>query len=255
MLPLVTQTNGNKFSLWWSSLGVTCPSLCLWPMPMPFGNHSAGFWLGWLQSSLGNCTASPSAFRILQLGHLPFYLQRILPSGNWSTFSVIPCSVQMETSCSLTTLPRTDSLAHAQISSKEPEWIMCHPPLQTSLKWLECRRSLVNLFNPTKRVHIQRGFPYRWPWKTHYEAWVIIQHDTASHQHLSLEVYSQCYIFKHLHNIFLSMIFFLLQESSLGYRPLIDQSFSCIVFHVPIIVSIIKQWFSSPPPKKKLIKN
>jgi hypothetical protein len=170
MLPPVPQTEPNKLSLWESSPGVTPSSLCFWPVLRPLGNHPAEFrLLAAKLSRVQSYTTSSSAIWILQLRHFPFYLQRTLPSGNSSTFSVIPCSVQMETSCLHTTLPRTDSLVHAQISSKEPEWIMCHPPLQTSLKWLERRRSLVNLFNPTKGIHIQRGFPYRWPWKTDYE--------------------------------------------------------------------------------------
>lgn len=92
-----------------------------------------------------------TTFKLSQSEHFPFHLQQIPPSGNSSPFSIIWCSVHMETSCLLTSLPRTDSLAHTQMSSKEPRWIVCCP-LQRFLKWLEHSRPSVKMFNSAKEV-------------------------------------------------------------------------------------------------------
>lgn len=94
-------------------------------------------------------TTNSSTFKLSQSEHFPFHLQQIPPGGNSSPFSIIWCSVHMETSCLLTSLPRTDSLAHTQMSSKEPRWIVCCP-LQRFLKWLEHSRPSVKMFNSAK---------------------------------------------------------------------------------------------------------
>lgn len=96
-------------------------------------------------------TTNSTTFKLSQSEHFPFHLQQIPPSGNSSPFSVIWWSVHMQASCLLTSLPRTDSLAHTRMSSKEPGWIVCCP-LQTFLKWPEHSGPSVKMFNSTKGV-------------------------------------------------------------------------------------------------------
>lgn len=136
-------------------------------------------WLCCLQlSGEYNYTTSSTTFKHLKSQHFLFYLQQIFPSGNLSPFSIIRYSVQMETSCLLTSLPRTDSFT----------------PLQSFLKLLEHRRSSVELFNSTKGVHIQKDSLYKQPSKAKCEECVVIKYDTVMYQHLSPEIYSQSFI-------------------------------------------------------------
>ena len=73
-------------------------------------------------------TTNSTTFKLSQSEHFPFHHQQIPPSGNWSPSSVIWWPEHMQASCSLTSLPRADSLAHSHTEELKRTRMNCVPP-------------------------------------------------------------------------------------------------------------------------------